>query len=46
MPRKTLEDYYLLLRNGKNMKFDFTKEKKEKIGALRKYLKETGKSKE
>lgn len=44
VPRKTLEDYYLLFRTGKTFEFDFKKEHKEKIGVLRAFVKEKGKT--
>jgi hypothetical protein len=39
VPRKTLEDYYLLFRTGKTFDFDFKKEQKERIGVLRAFVK-------
>jgi hypothetical protein len=43
IPRKTLEDYFLVLRTGKNLEFDFRKNRREKIGILRAFLREKGK---
>ena len=36
--RKTLEDYYLHLRNGKKLGFDFLKFKDSKMGVLRNFV--------
>lgn len=38
VPRKTLEDYYLLLRKGLHYNFDFRQNREGKIGVLRAYL--------
>ena len=43
VPRKTLEDYFLLFRTGKTFEFDFKKERKERIGVLRCFVRERGK---
>jgi hypothetical protein len=40
VPRKTLEDYFLMLRLGKGLEFDFRKNCKERIGVLRLYVRE------
>lgn len=45
IPRKTLEDYFLVLRSGKTLEFDFSKNRKRKIGTLRSFLREKGKGK-
>lgn len=38
--RKTLDDYYLQLRRAEQLGFDFEKNKNEKMGHLRKFVKE------
>lgn len=45
VPRKSLEDYYLLLRNGFNLGFDFKENSRKKIGVLRNFVKESKKNK-
>lgn len=46
VPRKTLEDYFLLFRTAKTIGFDFSKRRQEKIGTLRSFLRERGKAKQ
>ena len=41
--RKTLDDYYLQLRRAEQLGFDFDRNKSEKMGALRKFVKEESK---
>ena len=43
VPRKTLEDHFLLFRIGKSLEFDFKKGRREGIGTLRAYIREQGK---
>ena len=43
VPRKTLEDYFLLFRTGKQLQFDFKAQRKERIGVLRCFIRERGK---
>jgi hypothetical protein len=43
IPRKTLEDYYWLLRTGRALEFDFGKHRREKMGTLRGFVRERGK---
>jgi len=38
-PNKSLDDYFLQLKFGKKLGFDFEKHKNEKVGVLRKYVK-------
>lgn len=38
--RKTLDDYYLQLRRAEQLGFDFERNKSEKMGTLRKFVKE------
>jgi len=38
VPRKTLEDYFLLFRIGLSQEFDFKKNRYEKVGILRSYI--------
>lgn len=38
IPRKTLEDYYLLIRNGASFGFNFNENKRQKIGVLRAFV--------
>lgn len=45
VPRKSLEDYYLLLRNGFSLGFDFKENSRKKIGVLRNFVKESKKNK-
>ncbi|KRX08749.1 hypothetical protein PPERSA_08060 [Pseudocohnilembus persalinus] len=40
--RKTLDDYHLQLRRAKTLNFDFEKHKFEKMGFLRKFVKDNG----
>jgi len=37
--KKSLDDYFLQLKFGKRLGFDFEKYKNEKVGVLRKYVK-------
>jgi hypothetical protein len=46
VPRKTLEDYYLLLRKGHGLQFKFQDHSQSKIGLLRSFIREKGKKME
>lgn len=43
MQKKTLDDYYYKLKSAQTLGFDFEKNKHEKIGMLRKFVKENKK---
>ena len=45
IPRKTLEDYFLLFRLGKSLEFNFKTSRKERMGVLRSYVRERSKIK-
>ena len=40
VPRKTLEDYSLIIRRALSFGFDLSKNRKKKMGFLRKFIKE------
>lgn len=46
LPKKTLDDYFYQIKQGEHYNFDFDEHLHEKIGVLRKFVKENHTKKE